>query len=41
MLVKKEREKVFECKRELKLEDLLKALVDEPGVLMNRYIALM
>jgi hypothetical protein len=39
--LKKREKMVFECKRELSLEDMLKALVDEPGVLMNRYIALM
>jgi hypothetical protein len=39
--LKKREKMVFECKRELLLEDMLKALVDEPGVLMNRYIALM
>lgn len=38
ILVKKDREIVFECKRELSLEDMLKALVDKPRVLMNRYI---
>ena len=39
--LKKREKMVFECKKELSLEDMLKALVDEPGVLMNRYIALM